>query len=124
MTEQDQRPIKAYPDSMGPQIHSGGVQVPGGLVPPYEGRKTQTARAEAENLASVYSVDYSNPAPEREISKIEREGVPATDTTGRTPLGVGTTSGRQGNKLALGDKDKHRHRDRRQIDPDYAPRQF
>jgi hypothetical protein len=35
----DQRPIPACPDSMGPDINSGGVQDVGGLVPPYQGRK-------------------------------------------------------------------------------------
>ena len=123
MAEKDERPIKAYPDSMGPDIRSGGVQVFGGLVPPYEGRKTHTSRAQAEEMASVYSVDYSNPAAPREISEIERNGVPATDATARNVMGVGTTTGRQGNKLALGDGDRHRHRARRAIDPEYAPLQ-
>ncbi|HEY2764711.1 MAG TPA: hypothetical protein VGJ13_11985 [Pseudonocardiaceae bacterium] len=123
MAEQDQRPIKGYPDSMGPDIRSGGVQVFGGLVPPYGGRKTHTSRAEAEKMASVYTVDYSNPAAPREISEIERNGVPATDTTARNVMGVGRTTGRQGNELALGDGDRHRHRARRPIDPAYAPLQ-
>ena len=36
----DQRAIPACPDSMGPAINSGGVQVINGLIPPYKGRQT------------------------------------------------------------------------------------
>ena len=36
----DQRAIPACPDSMGPDINSGGIQEIGGLVPPYVGRQT------------------------------------------------------------------------------------
>lgn len=99
--QQDERPIKGYPDSLGPDIRSGGVQEPGGLVPPYEGRKTGTSRDEAEKMASVFTVDYSNPAPKRKISKTERKGVPPTDATAASPLGVGRSRGRQGNEKSL-----------------------
>ena len=99
--QQDQRPIKGYPDSLGPDIRSGGVQEPGGLVPPYEGRKTGTPRDEAEQMASVFTVDYSNPAPKRKMSKTERKGVSPTDTTAASALGVGQSRGRQGNEKSL-----------------------
>lgn len=102
MSEQQvQRPIKGYPDSLGADIHSGGIQEPGGLVPPYKGRKTETPRAEAEMMASVYTVDYSNPAPKRKISKAERQGVAPTDATAASALGVGPSRGRQGNERSL-----------------------
>jgi hypothetical protein len=39
----------------------------------------------------------------RERSKVEEEGVPATDTEARSPLGVGRSEGRGGEKLS---KDK------------------
>lgn len=113
--QQDQRPIKGYPDSLGPDIHSGGVKEPGGLVPPYEGRQTHMSRDEAESMASVYSVDYSNPAPRREVSETENQGVPSTDTTAATPLGVGETKGRQGNEKALTMSEEKRRKDREEI---------
>lgn len=107
-------PVKAYPDSMGPDLHSGGRQEAGGPVPPYEGRKTETSREDAEAMASVFSTDYSDPAPRREISQTEREGVPSTDTTGATPLGVGTSSGRQGNEQMLNKSEKQQRKARQQ----------
>ncbi|MGH3924933.1 MAG: hypothetical protein ACREX8_16415 [Gammaproteobacteria bacterium] len=110
--QEEQRPIKGYPDSLGPDIHSGGEQEPGGLVPPYEGHKTETPRSEAEAMASVFSVDDSAPAPEREISDTERQGVPPTDTTAASPLGVGETRGRQGNEQALKMSEEKRRKDR------------
>jgi hypothetical protein len=38
--------------------------------------------------------------PGREPSKVERRGVPATDTSARTPLGVGTSTSRRGERIA------------------------
>lgn len=35
----DQRAVPACPDSMGPDINSGGIQEIGGLIPPYRGRQ-------------------------------------------------------------------------------------
>ena len=111
--------MAGYPDSLGPDVHPGGVQEFGAPVPPYQGRKTHTSRAEAAAMASVFSVDYSAPAPRRKISKIERRGVPATDTTASSPLGVGGTLGRQGNERALkmSEKKRNRSRERHGIDP-------
>lgn len=125
--ESDDRPVKGYPDSLGPDLHSGGTQEPGGLVPPYEGRKTETSRQEAEEMGSVYSpVDYSNPAPAREISETERHGVPSTDTTGASPLGVGESKGHQGNEQMLNKSEEKQRKERvehgisrsKPIDPD------
>lgn len=113
MAEQsDERPVKGYPDSLGPDLHSGGVQDPGTQVPPYEGRKTGTSRQDAEAMASVYSVDNSTSAPEREISETERKGVPATDTTAASPHGVGETHGRQGNEKMLGKSEEKQRKER------------
>lgn len=110
--QQDQRPIKGYPDSLGPDIRSGGVQQPGGPVPPYDGRKTATPRSEADQMASVYAVDDSGPAPKRKVSKTERKGVPPTDTTAASPLGVGQSRGRQGNEKALKWSEEKREKNR------------
>lgn len=113
MTEEpEKRPVKGYPDSLGPDLHSGGGQVPGGPVPPYEGRKTGTSSQDAEEMASVYSVDDSNPAPGREVSDTERKGVPATDTTGASPLGVGVSKGRQGNEQMVNKSEEQQRKAR------------
>lgn len=37
--------------------------------------------------------------PAREISQVERDGVPSTDTDARTPLGVGESFGRRGENI-------------------------
>ncbi|MGH4026308.1 MAG: hypothetical protein ACRDRV_17170 [Pseudonocardiaceae bacterium] len=63
-------------------------------------------------MASVYTVDYSNPAPERKISKTERKGVPPTDTTAASPLGVGQSKGRQGNEKSLKWSEEKREKSR------------
>lgn len=48
----------------------------------------------------------------RTISQQEWEGVPATDTTARTPLGVGISYTAKGNEQALGRSAKRRRKDR------------
>lgn len=106
------RPVTAYPGSLGPDPHSGGEQQLGGLVPPYPGRKKETPRSEAEKMASVFSVDRSAPAPRREISETERRGVPSTDTTATSPLGVGVSFGRRGNELNLGKSEEKQRKAR------------
>lgn len=65
----------------------------------------------------------------RHISDQEREGVPATDTSARSPRGVGISYTQQGNARAVGRSERRRRRDReavgiappRPIDPD-SPR--
>jgi hypothetical protein len=48
----------------------------------------------------------------RTISRQEREGVPSTDTSARTPLGVGISYTAKGNEKALGRSQKRRRKDR------------
>ena len=48
----------------------------------------------------------------RRISPQEREGVPATDTSARTPLGVGISYTAKGNEQALGRSHNRRRKDR------------
>jgi hypothetical protein len=43
--------------------------------------------------------------PGRETSKQERTGVPPTDTAARSPLGVGTSTSRRPEKMALKDRE-------------------
>jgi hypothetical protein len=45
-------------------------------------------------------VDEVAPAPGREVSDEEREGVPATDTEASSPLGVGGIINRRGEDVA------------------------
>lgn len=112
-SHQDQRPVKGYPDSLGPDIRPGGAEEFGGPVPPYEGRQTHRSRDDAEAMGPVYGpVDYSRPAPRRVISDIERQGVPSTDTTAASPLGAGVSRGRQGNEQALRMSEERQRRDR------------
>ncbi len=51
--KEDQRPITAYPDSMGPDIDSGGTQEFGVPLPPYVARQggpgPKTIIGESEN---------------------------------------------------------------------------
>lgn len=105
MAQQDQRPIKGYPDSIGPDIRSGGHQEPGGPVPPYEGRSMS-----GEDIHKRNYPDHE--AGPREVSEVESQGVPSTDTTAASPLGVGVSKGRQGNERALNWSEEKREKER------------
>jgi hypothetical protein len=48
----------------------------------------------------------------RKISRKERRGVPATDMSARSPLGVGVSITPQGNTRALGRSERQRRYDR------------
>jgi hypothetical protein len=74
-----------------------GEQEPGGLVPPYEGRQTETTEDHDEQMDKVFDrVDEVPPGPGREISDEEREGVGPTDTEATSALGVGESMTRRG----------------------------
>ena len=103
--QQDERAAPMEGRSRGPNIHSGGTQDVGTPTPPYEGRSV------GDETDKRGKTDHD--AGSREVSKEEREGVPATDTTGASPHGVGdATSGAPGNEQALGKSDEERRRDR------------
>ena len=71
-----------------------GEQEPGGLVPPYEGRRTETTEDHDEQMDKVFNpVDEVPPGPGREISDEERGGVGPTDTEATSALGVGVGVG-------------------------------
>jgi hypothetical protein len=72
---------------------------PGGLVPPYEGRQEEGEGAAGTEKA-FHPEHAGEPGPGREVSEEEREGVPATDTEARTPLGVGESLSRRGEDRA------------------------
>ncbi|MPZ65376.1 MAG: hypothetical protein GEU83_07600 [Pseudonocardiaceae bacterium] len=66
-----------------------------------------------------YATSDEPPGPGREISETEKEGVPSTDTSGTSPLGVGESHTPQGNERALGDSEEERRKDREEagVDP-------
>jgi hypothetical protein len=72
---------------------------PGGLVPPYEGRQEEGEGAEGVEKA-FHAEEAGEPGPGRQVSEEEREGVPATDTEARTPLGVGESMSRRAEEYA------------------------
>lgn len=95
MSEQPVRPAKApYPRE--PSAYPGGEQEPGGLVPPYEGRKTESS-GEQEQAGGSDPTQRSAAAGPREVSQAEREGVSPTDATAASPHGAGVSTSTQGN---------------------------
>ena len=94
MSEQHVQPARA-PLPNEPNAYTGGKQEYGGLVPPYEGRQT-------EGPSDKEQVGQGSIAGSREISQTEREGVPATDATAASPLGMGVSKTKQGNKRMYG----------------------
>ncbi|HET6751557.1 MAG TPA: hypothetical protein VFL71_20115 [Actinomycetes bacterium] len=74
-------------------------QEPGGLVPPYEGRQEEGPGAAGEEKA-FHPEAAGPPGPGREISEEEREGVPSTDTSAESPLGVGVSTTRRAEDIA------------------------
>jgi hypothetical protein len=94
--------------------YTGGEQVPGGLVPPYEGRQTNGPIQE-QRAKDPQKMGEGTVTGPRDISQVEREGVPSTVTTGRSPLGVGVSQGRQGNERMYSSSVKAREADRLDI---------
>ena len=89
-----------------PNIQSGGEQEPGGPVPPYEGRQPPGTPQEELAAQDAQKQGEGHAAGPREVSEAEREGVPATDTTGASPLGAGVSKGNKGNEAMLGDSEE------------------
>lgn len=57
--------------------------------------------AAQEGKAKAFDAENAGtPGPGREVSQEEREGVPATDTSGATPLDVGDSESRRGEDIA------------------------
>lgn len=91
-----------------PNIQSSGEQEPGGPVPRYEGRQT-TGKTQEELAQATQKKGEGLAAGAWEVSKAEREGVAATDTTAASPLGVGVSKTKSGNeRLAGSSEEKHR----------------
>ena len=99
--EQAQRSSQSGSTDVGPRPGSGREQEPQGLVPPYEGRQTETKEDLDEHMEKVFDrVDEVPRGPGREVSDEEREGVPATDTEAKTTLRVGESINRRGEDIA------------------------
>ncbi|MGH3767105.1 MAG: hypothetical protein ACRDS0_14360 [Pseudonocardiaceae bacterium] len=113
MSEQPVHPAKA-PLPGEPNAYTGGKQEPGGLVPPYEGRQTSGPTQE-EQAKDPQKMGEGSAADRREISQAEREGVPATDTTAASPLGVGVSKTKQGNERMHGRSDEAHESDQLDI---------
>lgn len=107
--QQDQRPVPPEGRSRGPNIHSGGTQDIGAPTPPYEGRQ-ETGQSDQELREERGRTGHD--AGSREISEEERGGVPATDTSAASPLGVGEPTSAQGNEEMLGTSEEARRKDR------------
>jgi hypothetical protein len=110
MTEQSQG-VAQPPYPREPNVHSGGKQEPGGdrELPPYDERQ-KTGKDQDELVRERGGAGASAAGP-REVSQEEREGVPATDTTAASPLGVGESIVNQGNEQVLkaaGQEEAHR----------------
>lgn len=71
-----------------------------------------TGQASAETRQAgdrAFSTEYAPPpGPRRVISSQERKGVPATDSTAASPLGVGVSAGRRAEDTALREQEKGR----------------
>ncbi len=91
-----------------PNVHSGGKQEPGGLVPPYEGRQES---GEGKDLKKDQS-SHGHDAGPREVSEAEREGMTDTETNPAGPLGVGISTTTSGNEPPLHDSEASRRSDR------------
>jgi hypothetical protein len=100
MTEQSPG-VAQPPYPREPNVHSGGKQEPGGdrELPPYDERQ-KTGKDQDELVRERGGAGSSEAAP-RVVSQAEREGVPPTDTTAASPLGVGESVVTQGNERLL-----------------------
>jgi hypothetical protein len=96
--------------SRGPKSDPGGDTEVGGLVPPYDRTDSDAAQADAQEGArkAFRAEEYGGePGPTPPVSKEEREGVPPTDTTAATPLGVGESTRASGEELSGKEAGRH-----------------
>ncbi|MGB8201392.1 MAG: hypothetical protein WCF33_17145 [Pseudonocardiaceae bacterium] len=114
MTEQREGPAQVSKPRE-PYVHSGGEQDPGGdrELPPYADRQ-QTGKS-PEQLVEERGGAGSSEAGPRHVSQAEREGVPVTDTTGASPLGVGESVVTQGNERMVNTPDSAQKADQTDI---------
>ena len=70
-------------------------------VPPYDDRQTEAKDTFEKHQEKAFSGQIGEPGPGREVSAEERSGVPPTDTSGATPLGVGESVTPRGEEQVL-----------------------
>jgi hypothetical protein len=108
MTEQQAGAAKPpYPQE--PNVHSGGVQDPGGDrdLPPYEDRQTAGVGTDTEKLEEERGGLPGHDAGPRQVSDAERGGMTDTDTSPSGPLsGVSTST--SGEDIAPGSESARR----------------
>ncbi len=88
-----------------PNVHSGGKQEPGGVIPPYEGRQT-TGESQEELAEDAQKQGPGLVAGPREVSEAEREGLSVT---------VGDSINTQGNEGMLGKSEASQRSDRMDV---------
>jgi len=92
--------------SRGPNPDPGGEEQPGGLLPPYEGRTTDSGSADSQDRADSVRRQMAetktgrpgataSPADEQPVSEDQ-----LTDEVPESPKGVGSSSNRGGHKMA------------------------
>jgi hypothetical protein len=98
---QDREPEPAAQTNLGPAPHSGGETDTGDRpLPPYDDRQKEAKNV--QDLASrSMAGEIGEPGPGREVTETERQGVPTTDTSGATPLGVGESITPRGEEQVL-----------------------
>ena len=103
-SQEFREPEPAAQTNLGPAPHSGGEKDTGTSTPPYdEIRQQEMKSGHQEHMDKVFSGEGGEPGPGRVVSKEEREGVPDTDTTGASPLGVGESISESGETRIVGD---------------------
>jgi hypothetical protein len=111
MSEQQSGPARPpYPRE--PNVHSGGVQDPGGdrEMPPYSDRQT-TGKSSEELEQERGGVGTSDAGP-RVVSQAEQGGVSDTDMAPSGPHGVGQTTSTSGESLGSGMSEEAHRSDR------------
>lgn len=94
-------PEPAAQTNLGPAPHSGGEMDTGDRpLPPYDDRQTE-AKSVQDLAQKSMAGEIGTPGPGREVSPEERTGVPPTDTSAQTPLGVGESITPRGEEQVL-----------------------
>ena len=95
-------PEPAAQTNLGPAPHSGGEADFGDrLVPPYDDRQKEAKEGLEEHGAQAMAGEIGRPGPGRDVTDEEREGVPPTDTSAASPLGVGESITPRGEEQVL-----------------------
>jgi hypothetical protein len=95
-------PEPAAQTNLGPAPHSGGDMDTGDRpLPPYDDRQTEAKENFQNHSDLAMAGQIGEPGPGRELSDEERTGVPPTDTSAASPLGVGESITPRGEEQVL-----------------------